>query len=47
MAYMTGKRIVDMVHEDLKPSDIMTKEAFENAIVLIRRLAVQQTRLST
>ncbi|MFZ8878042.1 MAG: IlvD/Edd family dehydratase [Paracoccaceae bacterium] len=34
MAYMTGKRIVDMVHEDLKPSDIMTKEAFENAIVL-------------
>ena len=34
MAYMTGKRIVDMVHEDLKPSDIMTKESFENAIVL-------------
>ena len=34
MAYMTGKRIVDMVHEDLKPSDIMTKDAFENAIVL-------------
>ena len=34
MAYMTGKRIVDMVHEDLKPSDIMTKEAFDNAIVL-------------
>ena len=34
MAYITGKRIVDMVHEDLKPSDIMTKEAFENAIVL-------------
>ena len=32
MAYMTGKRIVDMVHEDLKPSDIMTKEAFENPI---------------
>ena len=34
MAYMTGKRIVDMVHEDLKPSDIMTKKAFENAIVV-------------
>lgn len=32
-AYMTGKRIVDMVHEDLKPSDIMTREAFENVIV--------------
>ena len=32
MAYRTGKRIVDMVREDLKPSDIMTREAFENAI---------------
>ncbi|OYW79319.1 MAG: hypothetical protein B7Z26_08255 [Asticcacaulis sp. 32-58-5] len=32
MAYETGKRIVDMVHEDLKPSDILTKEAFINAI---------------
>ena len=34
MAYQTGKRIVEMVHEDLKPSDIMTREAFENAIVV-------------
>ena len=34
MAYETGKRIVDMVREDLKPSDIMTREAFENAIVV-------------
>ena len=34
MAYRTGKRIVDMVWEDLKPSDIMTREAFENAIVV-------------
>ena len=34
VAYETGKRIVDMVHEDLKPSDIMTREAFENAIVV-------------
>ncbi|MCV0395838.1 MAG: dihydroxy-acid dehydratase family protein [Rhizobiaceae bacterium] len=34
MAYDTGKRIVDMVREDLKPSDIMTREAFENAIVV-------------
>src|SRR5215475_1582353 len=33
MAYETGKRIVDMVWEDLKPSDILTREAFENAIV--------------
>ena len=34
ISYETGKRIVDMVHEDLKPSDIMTREAFENAIVI-------------
>src|SRR6478752_3559377 len=33
IAYETGKRIVDMVWEDLKPSDILTREAFENAIV--------------
>ena len=32
ISYRTGKRIVDMVHEDLKPSDILTKEAFINAI---------------
>ena len=34
MAYLTGRRIVAMVHEDLKPSDIMTRESFENAIVV-------------
>ncbi|MEP3786878.1 IlvD/Edd family dehydratase [Ascidiaceihabitans sp.] len=34
MSYNTGKRIVDMVWEDLRPSDIMTREAFENAIVI-------------
>jgi L-arabonate dehydrase len=32
MAQMTGRRIVQMVKDDLKPSDIMTKDAFENAI---------------
>lgn len=32
MAYETGRRIVDMVHEDMKPSDILTKKAFRNAI---------------
>lgn len=31
-AYISGMRIVDMVREDLKPSDIMTRAAFENAI---------------
>ena len=33
-AYHTGKRIVDMVREDLKPSDILTRDAFLNAIVV-------------
>ncbi|MCZ8376249.1 MAG: dihydroxy-acid dehydratase family protein [Beijerinckiaceae bacterium] len=32
VAYETGKRIVEMVWEDLKPSKIMTRKAFENAI---------------
>lgn len=32
MAHMSGRRIVDMVKDDLKPSDILTREAFENAI---------------
>ena len=34
MAYLTGKRIVEMVRENLKPSDILTRAAFENAIVV-------------
>jgi dihydroxy-acid dehydratase len=34
ISYDTGRRIVDMVFEDLKPSDIMTRAAFENAIVV-------------
>jgi dihydroxy-acid dehydratase len=34
IAYETGRRIVAMVHEDLKPSDIMTRAAFLNAIVV-------------
>ncbi|KXF78744.1 dihydroxy-acid dehydratase [Paramesorhizobium deserti] len=34
IAYETGRRIVEMVQENLRPSDIMTREAFENAIVV-------------
>ena len=34
IAYETGLRAVEMVHEDLKPSDILTREAFENTIVV-------------
>ena len=33
IAYETGVRAVEIVREDLKPSDILTREAFENAIV--------------
>ena len=33
IAYATGRRAVEIVREDLKPSDILTREAFENAIV--------------
>src|SRR6201999_1749658 len=33
MAFETGKRIVGMVKDNLRPSDIMTRKAFENAVV--------------
>ena len=33
LAHLTGKRIVEMVDEELKPSEILTREAFINAIV--------------
>jgi len=32
IAYRTGQRIVEMVEEDLKPSDILTRKSFENAV---------------
>jgi dihydroxy-acid dehydratase len=35
MATLTGKRIVDMVWEDLKPRDFLAKESFDNAIVTL------------
>jgi dihydroxy-acid dehydratase len=34
VAWRTGKRVVEMVHEDLKPSDILTRDAFLNAIAV-------------
>jgi len=34
ISYATGKRIVEMVWDDMRPEDIMTREAFENAIVV-------------
>ncbi len=38
MAWHTGQRIVEMVHEDLRPAQVMTREAFENAIVVCSAL---------
>jgi len=38
MAYYTGLRIVEMVNQDLRPSDIMIRAAFENAIVVASAL---------
>lgn len=35
MAYVTGKRIVEMAYEDLRPSKVLTREAFLNAITTI------------
>jgi dihydroxy-acid dehydratase len=34
IAYLTGRRIVEMVREDLKPSDVLTRAAFANAIAV-------------
>ena len=34
-AYRTGRRIVEMVHEDLRPSKLLTREAFLNAVATI------------
>ena len=38
MAYRTGRRVVAMVQDDLLPTTIMTRKAFENAIVLCAAL---------
>src|SRR5258705_12046610 len=35
LAHMAGRRIVEMVHEDLRMSKILTREAFENAIRVV------------
>jgi dihydroxy-acid dehydratase len=34
LAHMSGNRIVQLVKDDIKPSDIMTRQAFENAILM-------------
>ena len=39
MAYETGRRVVDLVREDLTPKKVLTREAFENAIVVASAIA--------
>jgi len=39
MATASGRRIVEMVWEDLKPSDILTAESFDNAITVVHALS--------
>ncbi|MGZ5261230.1 MAG: dihydroxy-acid dehydratase, partial [Burkholderiales bacterium] len=39
MAEQSGRRIVEMVWEDLKPSDILTRESFDNAITAVHALS--------
>ena len=39
MAEMSGRRIVEMVWEDLKPADILTEQSFDNAITAIHALS--------
>jgi dihydroxy-acid dehydratase len=39
MATLTGKRIVDMVWEDLKPSDVLTDASFDNAVTTVLALS--------
>jgi dihydroxy-acid dehydratase len=39
MAALTGKRIVDMVWEDLKPSQLLTARAFDNAVITVLALS--------
>ena len=39
MAAMSGKRIIEMVHEDLTPDKILTRKSFENALVLHMAMA--------
>ena len=34
MAYHTGNRVVELVNEDIRPSSIMTRDAFENAVIM-------------
>lgn len=39
MASLSGRRIVEMVWEDIRPSDILTRESFDNAITVIHALS--------
>ena len=47
IAYETGRRIVGMVNENLRPSDVMARKAFENAVVAAAALGASSTARST
>ncbi len=44
MASACGRRIVDMIWEDLKPSDILDRRSIDNALVVHNALAGSPTR---
>ena len=44
---LAGKAILNLLENDIKPKDIMTREAFENAMVIISAPGAQQTRFYT
>ena len=46
-AQVAGQRIVELAREDLRPSHILTRQAFENAIVVNAAIGAQPTRSST
>jgi dihydroxy-acid dehydratase len=46
-AYRSGQQLMRLVENGIKPRDIMTYEAFENAVTTVCAMAVQQTRFST
>ena len=45
MAYKTGLRIVELVKEDLTPSQVMTRKAFENAIIVNSAIGGSTTQI--
>ena len=47
MSNETGRLIVDIVSSDRRPSEVMTRESFLNAIVAVAAVGVRRTRSCT